>query len=149
MTTIKGPAIFLAQFAGDDPPFNKLGEIATWAAGLGYKGVQIPSWDARFIDLKQAAESVAYCDDLQATLAGAGISLTELSTHLQGQLVAVHPAYDSLFDSFGRNMPLSPERWLGRTSTPGRSVPLASSKPPSANSRNAGIPSWTSLTNTA
>ncbi len=100
MTTIKGPAIFLAQFAGDDPPFNTLGDIAKWAGSLGYKGVQIPSWDARFIDLKQAAESKAYCDDLQATLASAGVALTELSTHLQGQLVAVHPAYDSLFDSF-------------------------------------------------
>ena len=100
MKTIQGPGIFLAQFAGDEAPFNSLGGIARWAAELGYKGVQIPSWDARFIDLKQAAESKAYCDDLQATLAQSGVALTELSTHLQGQLIAVHPAYDSLFDSF-------------------------------------------------
>ncbi len=100
MKTIKGPGIFLAQFAGDAAPFNSLQGIAGWAAGLGYKGVQIPSWDKRFIDLRQAAESQAYCDDLRGTLNAAGAVLTELSTHLQGQLVAVHPAYDSLFDSF-------------------------------------------------
>ncbi len=100
MKTMQGPGIFLAQFAGDAAPFNTLGDIARWAANLGYKGVQIPSWDKRFIDLRQAAESQAYCDDLRGTLDDAGVALTELSTHLQGQLVAVHPAYDSLFDSF-------------------------------------------------
>ncbi len=100
MKTIQGPAIFLAQFAGDAAPFNDLASISKWAAGLGYKGVQIPTWDARFFDLKLAAESRAYCDDILGVLAGNGLALTELSTHLQGQLVAVHPAYDSLFDSF-------------------------------------------------
>ena len=100
MRTIKGPAIFLAQFAGDAPPFNSLGAIAAWAAGLGFKGVQIPSWDARLIDLAKAAESPAYCDDLRATLDRHGLVVTELSTHLQGQLVAVHPAYDLAFDGF-------------------------------------------------
>ncbi len=100
MRAIHGPGIFLAQFAGDAAPFNDLGSIAKWAAGLGYKGVQIPSWDARLFDLKLAAESSAYCDDVRGILAGNGLELTELSTHLQGQLIAVHPAYDSLFDSF-------------------------------------------------
>ncbi len=56
MKTIKGPAIFLAQFAGDAAPFDSLGAIARWAAGHGYKGVQIPSWDARLFDLDRAAE---------------------------------------------------------------------------------------------
>lgn len=100
MKTIKGPAIFLAQFAGDAAPFNNLNDIAQWAASLGYKGVQIPSWDARLFDLKKAAESKTYCDEVLGTLASHGVALTELSTHLQGQLVAVHPAYDQLFDSF-------------------------------------------------
>jgi sugar phosphate isomerase/epimerase len=100
MKTIKGPAIFLAQFAGDEAPFNNLNEIAQWAASLGYKGVQIPSWDGRLFDLKKASESKAYCDEVLGTLASHGVALTELSTHLQGQLVAVHPAYDLLFDSF-------------------------------------------------
>ena len=100
MKTIKGPAIFLAQFAGDEAPFNSLDSIAEWAAGLGFVGVQIPSWDTRLVDLAQAAESKAYCDDLRATLDTHGIVVTELSTHLQGQLVAVHPAYDELFDPF-------------------------------------------------
>ena len=100
MRTIKGPAIFFAQFAGDDAPFNSLDSICAWAAGLGYKGVQIPSWDNRLIDLGQAAESKAYCEDIQATLDKHGLAVTELSTHLQGQLVAVHPAYDEAFDGF-------------------------------------------------
>jgi sugar phosphate isomerase/epimerase len=100
MKTIKGPAIFLAQFAGDLAPFNSLREISRWAAALGYKGVQIPTWDARLFDLKRAAESRAYCDEVLGTLAANNIALTELSTHLQGQLVAVHPAYDQAFDGF-------------------------------------------------
>ena len=100
MNTIKGPGIFLAQFAGDAAPFNSLDSIAKWAANLGYKGVQIPTWDARLIDLKLAAESTAYCDDLLGTLSKHGVALTELSTHLQGQLIAVHPAYDLIFDGF-------------------------------------------------
>jgi sugar phosphate isomerase/epimerase len=98
--TIKGPAIFLAQFASDAAPFNSLGTISKWAAGLGYKGVQIPTWDSRLFDLKRAAESRAYCDEIRATMEGNGVELTELSTHLQGQLVAVHPAYDQMFDGF-------------------------------------------------
>src|SRR6202021_3418280 len=100
MKTVKGPAIFLAQFAADQKPFNTLEDIAKWAAGLGFKGIQIPSWDKRFFDLKLAAESQAYCDQLLGTLHALGLQLTELSTHLQGQLVAVHPAYDLQFDGF-------------------------------------------------
>lgn len=100
MKTIKGPAIFLAQFAGDATPYNSLATIARWAADLGYKGVQIPSWDSRLFDLRRAAESRGYCDDVRGILAEAGLQLTELSTHLQGQLVAVHPAYDEAFDGF-------------------------------------------------
>jgi sugar phosphate isomerase/epimerase len=100
MKTIKGPALFLAQFAGDQAPFNSLAGIARWAADLGYRGVQVPSWDGRLFDLEKAAESDAYCDEVKGTLADAGVELTELSTHLQGQLVAVHPAYDAGFDAF-------------------------------------------------
>ena len=100
MKTIQGPAIFLAQFAGDDAPFNSLAGMAKWAAGLGFVGVQIPSWDGRLFNLKQAAESQAYCDDILATLKKEGLALTELSTHLQGQLVASHPAYVTLLNGF-------------------------------------------------
>lgn len=99
-STIKGPAIFLAQFAGDAAPFNSLDAICGWAASLGFKGVQIPTWDGRLIDLVKAAESKAYCDELRGTAARHGVTITELSTHLQGQLVAVHPAYDAAFDGF-------------------------------------------------
>src|SRR2546426_7086827 len=100
MRTIKGPAIFLAQFAGDAPPFNSLKAIADWAAQLGFKGVQLPSWDRRLFDLEKAAESQTYCDEVRGVLAERGLQVTELSTHLQGQLVAVHPAYDTAFDAF-------------------------------------------------
>ena len=100
MRTIKGPALFLAQFAGDAAPFNSWAAITRWAADCGYKGVQIPSWDARLFDLDRAAASKGYCDDLKGIAAESGIAITELSTHLQGQLVAVHPAYDAAFDGF-------------------------------------------------
>ena len=100
MKTIKGPALFLAQFAGDEPPFDSLDAITKWAADAGYVGVQLPSWDARLIDLDRAAESKDYCDEVKGTCEANGVEVTELSTHLQGQLVAVHPAYDAGFDGF-------------------------------------------------
>ena len=100
MRTIKGPGIFLAQFAGDDAPFNSLKGMAGWAAGLGFVGVQIPSWDARLFDLKLAAESKAYCAEVAGVVGQAGLAVTELSTHLQGQLVASNSAYDVLLDGF-------------------------------------------------
>src|SRR3954465_4066908 len=100
MQTIKGPGIFLAQFLGDNPPFNNLDSICKWAKDLGFIGVQIPTWDARCIDLQKAAESKTYADELKGLVQSHGLQITELSTHLQGQLVAVHPAYDSLFDGF-------------------------------------------------
>ena len=97
---MKGPAIFLAQFMGDEKPFNNLKDISQYMAGLGYKGVQIPTWESRLIDLKLAAESKTYADEIKGVVAEAGLEITELSTHLQGQLVAVNPAYDSMFDGF-------------------------------------------------
>ncbi|EEW25258.1 sugar phosphate isomerase/epimerase family protein [Rhodobacter ferrooxidans] len=100
MTAIKGPAIFLAQFAGDAAPFNSLPAITRWAAGLGYKGVQIPSWDGRLFDLDRCASSQTYADEVKGICAEAGVEITELSTHLQGQLIAVNPAYDRAFDAF-------------------------------------------------
>lgn len=100
MHAIKGPAIFLAQFAAEQHPFDRLDSICAWAAGLGYKGIQLPSWVSGFIDLERAAESQDYADEIRGTVESHGLTLTELSTHLQGQLVAVHPAYDVAFDGF-------------------------------------------------
>ncbi len=115
MKTIKGPALFLAQFAGDAAPFNSFAAITRWAGEIGYKGVQIPTWDARLIDLDKAASSKTYCDDLKGTAAENGVQITELSTHLQGQLVAVHPAYDTAFDGFAapavRGNPKARQEW--------------------------------------
>ena len=115
MKTIKGPAIFLAQFASDTAPFHSLEAIAGWTASLGYKGVQIPTWDKRLFDLEKAADSQDYCDEVAGMLADKGLAITELSTHLQGQLVAVHPAYDAQFDGFAaehvRGNPTARQQW--------------------------------------
>ncbi|OGX91254.1 sugar phosphate isomerase/epimerase family protein [Hymenobacter coccineus] len=115
MTTLQGPAIFLAQFISDEAPFNSLEGICGWAAGLGYKGIQMPTLDARFIDLQKAAESKTYADEIKGIINAAGLQITELSTHLQGQLVAVNPAYDKLFDGFApeayRNNPAARQQW--------------------------------------
>ena len=100
MKTIKGPAIFLAQFMGDEAPFNSLEGICEWVSRLGYKGVQLPTWDSRVINLELAATSKTYADELKGKINSYGLEITELSTHLQGQLVAVNPAYDAMFDVF-------------------------------------------------
>ncbi len=115
MKTLKGPALFIAQFLGDAAPFNRLDSIAEWAAGLGYKGLQVPTSDPHIFDLKLAAESQGYCDEIKGGLAAYRLEITELSTHLQGQLVAVHPAYDALFDGFAapevRGKPVARQAW--------------------------------------
>ena len=99
-TNIKGPGLFLAQFAGDAAPFNTWDGITRWAASLGFTGVQIPAWDSRFIDLKKAASSTTYCDELAGVARENGVEITELATHLQGQLIASHPVHDEAFDAF-------------------------------------------------
>lgn len=115
MKNIKGPALFLAQFAGDVAPFNSWDAITRWAADCGYKGVQLPSWDARLFDLEKAASSKDYCDEIAGVAQANGVQITELSTHLQGQLVAVHPAYDDAFDGFAaesvRGNPAARQAW--------------------------------------
>jgi sugar phosphate isomerase/epimerase len=112
---IQGPAIYLAQVAGDEAPFNSLDAIARWVASMGYEGVQMPSWDGRLFDLAKAASSDTYCDEIKGTRREHGLVLTELATHLQGQLVAVHPAYDEAFDGFApaalRGRPQARAEW--------------------------------------
>ena len=113
--SIKGPGIFLAQFAGDNEPFNTLESISKWASSLGYKAVQIPTWDSRLFNLKKASSSKDYCDEILGTLKKYNLELADLSTHLQGQLVAVNPAYDSMFDGFAaeevRGNPKKRQEW--------------------------------------
>ena len=115
MSKMRGPAIFLAQFVGEEAPFDNLANITRWAGELGYKGVQVPTWESSLIDLSLAAESKDYCDELKAICAEGGVEITELSTHLQGQLVAVHPAYNELFDGFApeevRGKPQQRQEW--------------------------------------
>ena len=100
MAKIKGPAIFLAQFLRDEAPYDNLDHIGKWVARLGYKGIQIPGWDPRVFDLDQAARSKSYCDDYKARLAGMGLEVTEVAAHLQGQVLAIHPAYEIGFTAF-------------------------------------------------
>lgn len=115
MTTIKGPAIFLAQFLGDKPPFDTLEDICKWAKSLGFEGVQIPTWASNYFDLQKAAESKTYADEIKGLVNSYGLQITELSTHLQGQLVAVNPVYDKLFDGFApaqyHNNPKARQEW--------------------------------------
>ena len=112
---MKGPAIFLAQVVGKEAPFNTLDGLCQWAAELGYKGVQIPTFERGLMDLELAAESQDYCDELKGRVAEAGLEISELSTHLQGQLVAVHPAYDDAMDAFAvpemRGNPQARQAW--------------------------------------
>ncbi|WP_410216556.1 sugar phosphate isomerase/epimerase family protein [Paracoccus sp. (in: a-proteobacteria)] len=115
MKTMKGPGLFLAQFVGTTPPFDTFDSITAWAADCGYLGVQVPSGAEHLIDLEQASVSRAYCDDLSGGAQANGIQITELSAHLQGQLVAVHPAYDEAFDGFApqavRGNPKARQEW--------------------------------------
>ena len=115
MKTIKGPGIFLAQFLGDTAPFNDLKSICDWAKSLGFAAVQLPAWDTRCIDLKKAAESKTYADELKGLVNECGLEISELSTHLQGQLVAVHPAYNLMLDAFApvevKNNPSARTEW--------------------------------------
>ncbi|MEI8607358.1 sugar phosphate isomerase/epimerase family protein [Pseudoalteromonas sp. B160] len=115
MKQIKGPAIFLAQFISDEAPFNSFATICQWAANLGYKAIQLPTANSRIFDLEKAAQSQDYCDEVASIAAQAGLTISELSTHLQGQLVAVHPAYDEMFDNFApqalRGDPIARTKW--------------------------------------
>lgn len=100
MRTIKGPGIFLSQFIGGQPPFNTLDGLAGWAAEKGYKALQIPCNHPAIFDVAQAAASQTYCDEIRGKLAEFGLEVSELSTHLEGQLIAVNPVYDDAFDHF-------------------------------------------------
>ena len=100
MKTLQGPAVFLAQFMADAEPFNSITGMARWAADLGFEGIQVPIGNPDFIDVALAADSQDYCDELNGQVAECGVVITELSTHLEGQLVAVHPAYNQQFDAF-------------------------------------------------
>ncbi|WP_395062261.1 sugar phosphate isomerase/epimerase family protein [Flavobacterium sp.] len=115
MKTIKGPALFLAQFYGEKAPFNTIENICQWAANLGFKGVQIPTWDSNYFNLQRVAEDKIFALEYKAMINSYGLEITELSTHLQGQLIAVNPAYDLLFDGFApqecKNNPSARYKW--------------------------------------
>ncbi len=134
MGNIKGPAVFLAQFMSDQEPFNDTRSVGQWFAGMGYKGIQIPTWDSRTIDLDKAAESTAYCDDYKGMLEGLGLEPTELAAHLQGQVLAIHPAYEVMFEAF------HPAGLKGNARTAWASDQLTKAILASANMGTANIP---------
>jgi sugar phosphate isomerase/epimerase len=115
MRTLKGPAVYLAQFAADETPYDTLDGLAKWAAQKGFKGVQIPTWDTRLIDMHKAATSAIYADEITGMLADNGLVVTEFASHITGQLVAVHPAHDQIMDSFApevvRGNPTARRAW--------------------------------------
>jgi sugar phosphate isomerase/epimerase len=96
--TIKGPGLFLGQFAGNEAPFNSLGPMCGWVRECGFEAVQLPMWDARFIDVKKAAESKDYADEINGIAKDKGVVICDTASHIQGQLCAVHPAYDAWMD---------------------------------------------------
>jgi len=100
MKTIKGPGIFLAQFIRDKEPYNSLPSITSWVSSLGYKGVQIPTWDPHVIDIDKAASSKTYCDELKGVVEGNGLEVIELASYLQGQVMAINPSYEEMFQPF-------------------------------------------------
>lgn len=100
MKTLKGPGIFLSQFIGQQAPFNSLEGLAQWASALGYRALQIPCNHPAIFDVERASGSQTYCDEITGLLAQYGLVISELSTHLEGQLIAVHPAHNVAFDGF-------------------------------------------------
>jgi sugar phosphate isomerase/epimerase len=115
MRTIRGPAVFLAQFIAPEPPFDRLDTLARWAAEKGFVGVQLPIFNPAIFDVTKAAESDAYCDEVKGKLADHGLVITEISSHRQGHLVAAHPAYDETLDGFAppalRGNPRARQEW--------------------------------------
>ena len=110
-------------------PFDNLFAITAWAAGLGYKGVQIPSWDRRLFDLNLCAESQTYADEVVGICAEAGIAITELSTHCR-TVSRSESAYDAAFDAFApetvRGNPGARQAWAVDQGDQGRNGGAAS-----------------------
>jgi len=102
MKTIKGPAIFLAQFAATRPPSTRSTRSANGRPRWATRACRSPPGTGACFDLKKASDSKDYADEVKGVAASHGLEITELSTHLQGQLVAVHPAYDAAFGRLRR-----------------------------------------------
>jgi sugar phosphate isomerase/epimerase len=100
MRTIKGPGIFLGQFAEDKKPYNNLKNICKWVSGMGFVGIQLPLWDKRFVDLELCAGSKTYAAEINGIASDVNLSIVDAGSFIQGQLMAVNPGYDKEFDAF-------------------------------------------------
>src|SRR6185295_15686476 len=95
--TIRGPGLFISQFVGAQPPFDRLGDLAAWAGDLGFKALQIPVSDPRLKDLAGLSEKDALTR-IEAVVSSTGLVISEIAAQRSGQLLAVHPAYDETMD---------------------------------------------------
>ena len=101
MKTIKGPALFLAQFAGDAAPFNSWDVDHPVGRRVRLRRRSDPDLGRAAVrPRRRPRRRRTIATSSRASRAANGVEVTELSTHLQGQLVAVHPAYDEPFDGF-------------------------------------------------
>lgn len=113
MKTIKGPGLFSVSL----PVMLRLSIHGTALPNGRQKGLcRRAGSHRRAVDRSEkAAESKDYCDEFAGVARQNGVEVTELSTHLQGQLVAVHPAYDEAFDGFAapevRGNPKARQQW--------------------------------------
>jgi sugar phosphate isomerase/epimerase len=95
--TIRGPGLFISQFIGAEPPFDRLGDLAAWARDLGFKALQIPIADPRLKDLAGLSEKDTVAR-IEAVISKTGLAISEIAAQRSGQLLAVHPAYDETMD---------------------------------------------------
>ena len=100
MKGIKGPAVFLAQFFRNEPPFDTMDTLSDWMLEKGFIGLQIPTWEKGLIDIDLAHESDTYCDEYSGKLRDKGLEIVDLGSYLQGQCMAYNGAYESGFASF-------------------------------------------------
>ena len=64
----------------------ELEELAAMAADWGYDGLELACWGDH-VDVRQAAEDVAYCAERREILGARGLDLFAISNHLVGQAV--------------------------------------------------------------
>ena len=117
--------IFTGQWA--DLP---LAELAPEIASFGYDGLELACWGDHF-DVRQGAESKAYCDDKRAELAEHGLGVWAISNHLAGQLIC-DPNFDARSDG------LAPRELAGNAEAK-REWAIAQMKYAARAARNLGV----------
>lgn len=86
--------LFSGQWS--DLPFRTLCEKVK---EFGYDGIEIASFNADHMDIEQAADNPAYCEEKKAVLDSFGLKCFAISNHCAGQLVC-DPNNDARSDGF-------------------------------------------------